>query len=71
MQQVKGVAFAAVAAVGFAFTVSAEDAYIQSDGTQYVKTDYFANPATKIVCDFAYTSATCLRRRQGGLLARG
>ena len=37
MKQVNVVVFAAMAAVGFAFTASAEDAYIQSDGTQYVK----------------------------------
>ena len=48
------------------FGLFAEDAYIQSDGTQYIKTDYFANPNTKIVCDFAYTSATPVQQRVFG-----
>ena len=46
--------FVAAMAVG-AF---AEDAYIEGDGTQAIVTDYYSNPATKIVADYAYTATT-------------
>ncbi len=46
----------AVVAVVYATGAWAEDAYIQTDGTQYFRTEYYAKPTTKIVCDFAYTS---------------
>ena len=46
--------FVAAMAVG-AF---AEDAYIEGDGTQAIVTDYYPNPATKIVADYAYTATT-------------
>ena len=36
----------------------AEDAYIESDGTQGIVTDYYPTPATKIVADYAYTATT-------------
>ena len=41
---------AAMGIVGMAvFTAFAEDAYVESDGTQAVNTGYFANPGTKVV----------------------
>ena len=46
---------AAVAATTGAF---AEDAYIEGDGTQSIVTDYYPNPATKIVADYAFTATT-------------
>ena len=46
---------AAVAATTGAF---AADAYIEADGTQAIVTDYYPNPATKIVADYAYTAVT-------------
>ena len=48
-------AFAAVA-VGFAISpaASAEDAYIQSDGTQFINTGYFVSPSSKVELDFAF-----------------
>ena len=66
MQRIKTVVFAAVAITGLAFSAAADDAFIQSDGTQYIKTDYLANPSTKIVCDFSYTSATPVQQRVFG-----
>ena len=46
---------AAVVATTGAF---AADAYIEADGTQAIVTDYYPNPATKIVADYAYTAVT-------------
>ena len=45
---------AAVASMG----TSAEDAYIESDGTQGIVTDYYVTPKTRIVADYAYTATT-------------
>jgi len=50
--------FVGMAGLVLAFSAWGEDAYIQSDGTQYIATGYCASPDTKIVCDFAYTDAT-------------
>ena len=47
-----------VAAVAVANGAFAEDAYIEGDGTQSIVTDYYPNPATKIVADYAYTATT-------------
>jgi len=52
-----------IAFAGLMGAVWAEDAYIQSDGTQYIKTGYYANPTTKIVCDFAYVEVSTLQQR--------
>ena len=49
---------AAVAATLCAF---AADAYIEGDGTQAIVTDYYPNPSTKIVADYAYTAVTPLQ----------
>ena len=49
--------------VGLLGAVWAEDAYIQSDGTQHIRTGYCANPRMKIVCDFAYVDATTVQQR--------
>ena len=35
----------------------AEDAYLESDGTQYVPINYYANPQTRIVADFTLTAS--------------
>ena len=43
-------------AVGMALSARAEDPYIESDGTQGIVLDYFVNPRTKIVADFAFQS---------------
>lgn len=48
---------------GLLGAVWAEDAYIQSDGTQHIRTGYCANPRTKVVCDFAYVDATTVQQR--------
>ena len=47
---------AMVIAGGLALSTRAEDAYIESDGTQGVVLDYHVNPKTKIVVDFAFLS---------------
>ena len=47
-----------VAAVAVANGAFAEDAYIEGDGTQSIVTDFYPNPATKIVADYAYTATT-------------
>ena len=39
---------------GLASAALAEDPYVESDGTQAVVLDYFVNPKTKIVADFAF-----------------
>ena len=41
-------------ACGLASSAFAEDPYVESDGTQAVVLDYFVNPKTKIVADFAF-----------------
>ena len=41
-------------ACGLASSAFAEDPYVESDGTQAVLLDYFVNPKTKIVVDFAF-----------------
>ena len=46
------------AVVAAALCAFAEDAYIESDGTQGIVTDYYPTPATKIVADYAYTATT-------------
>ena len=50
-------------AAGLATLAFAEDAYIQSDGTQHIRTGYCANPRMKIVCDFAYVDVATLQQR--------
>ena len=49
---------ACVAAMGIAgmmvLSAAAEDAYIQTDGTQAINTGYFVNPKTRIALDYAY-----------------
>ena len=41
---------------GLALSARAADPYIESDGTQGIVLDYFVNPRTKIVADFAFQS---------------
>lgn len=48
-------------AVCTAGLVKAEDAYIETDGTQAFVLDYYANPATKIVADFAWVDTTTVQ----------
>lgn len=48
------IATAMMAAAAFAPAALAEDAYIQSDGTQFINTGYYVTPATKIELDFAF-----------------
>ena len=43
----------------------AEDAYIQSDGSQAIDTGYFATPATRVDIDFAYDDLTVQQRPFG------
>jgi len=52
------VLWAGVAAVVATTGAFAADAYIEADGTQAIVTDYYPNPATKIVADYAYTAVT-------------
>ena len=52
------VLWAGVAAVVATTGAFAEEAYIEGDGTQSIVTDYYPNPATKIVADYAYTATT-------------
>ena len=48
--------FLAAGVVALAASAFAEDAYIEADGTQAIVTDYYPNPTTKIVADYAYTA---------------
>ncbi len=41
-------------ATSAALTTRADDAYIQSDGTQFINTGYYVTPATKVELDFAF-----------------
>lgn len=41
----------------------AEDACIQTDGTQYFNSGYYPNPNTRIVADYAFTSPTPVQQR--------
>ena len=43
----------------------AEDAYVQSDGSQAIDTGYFATPATRVDIDFAYDDLTVQQRPFG------
>ena len=53
---------AAMGIVGMAvFTAFAEDAYVESDGTQAVNTGYFANPGTKVVIDYTLLDVTTVQ----------
>ena len=47
----------AVAVLSAAGAVSAADAYIESDGTQFMNTGYYPGPKTKIEVDFQLTEA--------------
>jgi DNA-binding LacI/PurR family transcriptional regulator len=58
---------AAMGIVGMAvFTAFAEDAYVESDGTQAVNTGYFANPGTKVVIDYTLLDVTTVQQRLFG-----
>ena len=50
-----------LAVAGMSAFAFAADAYIEADGTQAIVTDYYPNPATKIVADYAYTAVTPLQ----------
>ena len=49
-------AFVSCFVAAFAVGAFAADAYIEADGTQAIVTDYYPNPATKIVADYAFTA---------------
>lgn len=53
-------AFVIAAAMGCG--AFAEDAYIESTGSQAIDTGYFANPKTKVEVDFAYQATTVQQR---------
>jgi len=57
---------AAGIASGMALSAMAEDAYIDSDGTQAVVLDYYVKPTTKIVADYAFLSVTPVQSRVFG-----
>lgn len=42
------------AMLGAASSVPAADAYIESDGTQFINTGYYVNPSSKVELDFAF-----------------
>lgn len=52
MQRTVAAVAAALALAATAPAAMAEDAYIQSSGTQAINTGYYANPQTRIVADF-------------------
>ena len=54
----KAKAFVSCFVAAMAAGAFAADAYIEGDGTQAIVTDYYPNPATKIVADYAYTATT-------------
>lgn len=56
----------AVAVSGVAFGALAEDAYLQSTGSQAIDTGYYANPKTGVTADFAFTSATPTQQKVFG-----
>ena len=59
-----------VAAVGIAgmmvLSAAGADAYIETDGTQYVNTGYFVNPKTKVEMDYALLDTTRAQQRMFG-----
>ncbi len=46
--------FALVAAIGAALPARAADAYIESDGTQFINTGYYVKPTSRIELDYAF-----------------
>ncbi len=50
-----------------ACVASAEDGYIQSDGTQYIDTGYRPTPKTKVIADYAFTATTPVQQRVYGV----
>lgn len=48
------IAATALTAAFAASTALAEDAYIQSDGSQFINTGYFVSPSSKVELDFAF-----------------
>ncbi|MGN0847486.1 MAG: hypothetical protein ACI4RA_08910, partial [Kiritimatiellia bacterium] len=54
-----------------ACAVWAEDAWIQTDGTQYLDTGFRPSPKTKIVADYAFTAVTPTQQRVFGVQAPG
>ena len=56
---------------GLALSAQAEDPYIESDGTQGIVLDYFVNPKTKIVADFAFQSPFTRQWRLFGVEGSG
>lgn len=42
------------------------DAYLESDGTQAILSDYYPSPATKVVADFAFTEVDTVQQRPFG-----
>ena len=62
------VALAAACAVvfGWAFTASADisSAYVETTGSQYLITDFYADPTTKVEADMTITTVTATTRQQ-------
>ncbi len=48
--------------------VRAEDACVESTGAQAVILDYYANPRTRVLVDFAYTDITTQQRVFGSTI---
>ena len=59
-----------VAAVGIAsmmvLSAAGADAYIETDGSQYVNTGYFVNPKTRVEMDYALLDTTRAQQRMFG-----
>ena len=54
-------------AIGLVLSAAAEDAYIQTDGTQAVNTGYHVTPTTKVVMDCALMDNTTAQQRPFGV----
>ena len=65
MNKPLAITFAAAAMVVVVPTAHAEDAYIESDGTQAINTGYYINAKTKIAIDFQMTEITSQGRLWG------
>ena len=61
-----GKIFAAALAAAVSVCAFGEDAYLEATGAQAINTGYFANPKTKIVADFAFTSLDPVSQRLFG-----
>ena len=57
---------AAAMAAGLACSATADDAYLEATGAQAINTGYHVTPLTRIVVDYAFTSATPTQQRVFG-----